>query len=213
MKQLVIVGSGGLGREVSSLAKAVIENGQSLRIKGFISDSADNLKEFSGYPPYLGKVETYEIDKNDVFVIAIAEPVNKFKCYEILKAKQAKFINLIHPTVNLTHGVQLGVGNIIHQGCIISNDCKLGNHNCLLSYVIMGHDTVVGDFNFLGAFTFFGGAVRILNMCKIFSNASISPRILLEDKAVIGIGSVVIKDVASSTTVFGNPAKVIFTHE
>jgi acetyltransferase-like isoleucine patch superfamily enzyme len=57
---------------------------------------------------------------------------------------------------------------------------------------------------------FLGGGVQVGKMVQIFPHASIQPNVKIGDGAVIGIGSVVVKDVKENTTVFGNPARVIF---
>ena len=48
-----------------------------------------------------------------------------------------------------------------------------------------------------------------MKRCSSADHASIIPQITVGDWAYVGAGSVVLRDVAPETKVFGNPAKVI----
>jgi acetyltransferase-like isoleucine patch superfamily enzyme len=55
---------------------------------------------------------------------------------------------------------------------------------------------------------FVGGRVEIGDDVVIHPHATILPGVKIGDGAVIGAGSVVIKDVPPGVTMMGNPAKV-----
>jgi acetyltransferase-like isoleucine patch superfamily enzyme len=59
--------------------------------------------------------------------------------------------------------------------------------------------------------SFVGGYVKIGNFVTIHTGAKVLPRLNIRDHSVIGAGSVVTKNFPEGCTVFGNPAKVIFT--
>ena len=65
MKHLLIIGASLWGREVYDIAKSCIEAGADLDIKGFLDSRAEVLSNFKNYPPIIGPVETYEIQKDD----------------------------------------------------------------------------------------------------------------------------------------------------
>lgn len=68
MKHLIIIGAGGMGRQVLSFAKLCNGYGCEYDIKGFLDDNLDALKNFHGYPSILGAVNDYKIAEDDVFL-------------------------------------------------------------------------------------------------------------------------------------------------
>ena len=60
MKQLVIIGAGGMGRTVYDLAVESIGYGTEYTIKGFIDDNLASLEGFPNYPPMLGTISDYQ---------------------------------------------------------------------------------------------------------------------------------------------------------
>ena len=60
MKQLLIIGARGFGREIYGLAQACIEAGADMRVKGFLDDKIDALDGYKNYPPIISSVEAYE---------------------------------------------------------------------------------------------------------------------------------------------------------
>lgn len=51
MKDLIIIGAGGMGRTMYDLARESLGYGIEFQIKGFIDDKISALNGFVGYPP------------------------------------------------------------------------------------------------------------------------------------------------------------------
>ena len=71
MKNLIIIGARGFGREVSDLAQYCIGYKSEFVIKGFLDDDNEILDKFIGYPPIIDSVENYAIEENDIFICEI----------------------------------------------------------------------------------------------------------------------------------------------
>ena len=56
MKNLVIIGAGGMGRTMYNIALECLGFKTEFQIKGFLDDDLSALDGFDGYPPVLGKV-------------------------------------------------------------------------------------------------------------------------------------------------------------
>lgn len=206
MRELVIIGAGGFAREIYDLAYYCYGNDQNFKVKGFLSDGSSNIEEL-GYPPVLGKVADYTIQANDVFFCAIGEVNDRKKTVEIIKNKGGQFINLIHPTVVKPPSVRLGVGVGIKAFCVLASDVTVDDFTFLQSSVIMGHDVHIGKYCQINSFAFFAGYTQVHDLVTVNAGAKIVQNTIIEERSVIGMGSVVLKRVKKGTTVFGIPAK------
>jgi sugar O-acyltransferase (sialic acid O-acetyltransferase NeuD family) len=203
---LVIIGAGGLAREIYDLAIICYGNQSGFKVKGFLSDDPTNIASL-GYPPILSNTQDYQPIEGDVFFCAIGNVFHRKKIVEGIFFKGGKFINLIHPTANLSPSVKLGIGVGIKAYCVISSDVSIGNFSFLQSSVIMGHDVKIGDYCQINSFAFFAGYVNVAHCVSVNAGAKLIQNVVVEEDAVVGMGSVVLNKVKKGTTVFGIPAK------
>lgn len=206
MKDLVIIGSGGMGRTMYDIARESIGFGVDFRIKGFLDDNASALDAFENYPPILGDMDTYTICPDDVFTFSIGGESRR-PCIERLLSRGAMFINIIHRTARIGTGVEMGTGNIIGPFTTLGANCKIGSYNMIQSYTVIGHDAVLGSFNRVDTHVTCVGGIQIGNDTTIHSSAVINHKVKVGDKAKIGACSFVIRNVREGVTVFGIPAR------
>jgi sugar O-acyltransferase (sialic acid O-acetyltransferase NeuD family) len=210
MKNLIIIGARGYGREVFNLATQCAGNEIEYTIKGFLDDKKDALSGFTYPVGILSSVEDYIIEPNDVFVCALGSVVYKKKYVEIIKNKGGEFINLIHPTVLLHNNILLGKGLVMFGYSGISNDCVVGDFVTFQAYSTVGHDCIVGNWCHINAYSFIGGYAELEDEVTLHTRATILPKVKVGKGATVGAGSIVIKSVKPNTTVFGMPATQIF---
>jgi sugar O-acyltransferase (sialic acid O-acetyltransferase NeuD family) len=210
MKNLLIIGARGFGREVFSWAKQCKEYNIEWTLKGFLDDNPSALKNFNYPIGILNSVEDYSIQKDDVFLCALGNIHAKKKYVAIINDKGGVFINLIHPLSVINDNVKIGKGVIICAFCGISNEVIIGDFVTIQGYVSIGHDCEIGNWCHLNAFTSLGGYVSIQQNVTVHTKAAILPKLNIGENAIVGAGSVVLKNVQSNVTVFGNPAKEIF---
>lgn len=209
MKNLIIIGARGWGREVFDIAIACIRAGADISVKGFLDDKADALDEYDNYPPIIGPVETYEVQPDDVFICALGD-VNYKRIYsKKIIDKGGMFITLIHPTAVIGNNAKIGKGCIIGAYANISCDTRLGDFVTFSIKAGMGHDSTIGDYTHIGGFTNISGFVSIGANVTVHPCCNIIPHRKIGEGATIGTGSVVLINVKTRETVFGNPAKKI----
>ena len=214
MKNLVIIGARGFGREVYWLAKTCITAAQGtpdseLAIKGFLDDKSDALEGMSAYPPVLCSVEDYVPENDDVFVCALGSVIARRKYVEIILEKGGQFVSLVHPDANLTETTRFGTGCIICRDVGLSCEVEVGDFNVLQNGCLFGHDVHVGDFCHFNARAFLGGGVMVGDSVTVNAHAVVHPGKKIGDGATVGAGSFVIRNVKQGTTVYGNPAKTL----
>lgn len=209
MRNLVIIGAGGMGREIYYTATNSIGYGTDFIVKGFIDDDLSSLEGFNGYPPLLGKISDYEIDKDDVFTCSLGNVHIKANICEMIKSKGGKFQTLIHRKALLKENVTIGEGTIVDSFAVLSCESSIGE-NCLIQQqAIIGHDVIIGDYTRIDCQAMFVGGVKIGNRCTIHTSAVCNHNVVVEDDSIVGAKSFVIRKVKSGTTVCGNPAKLL----
>jgi len=103
--------------------------------------------------------------------------------------------------------VHISSGCCIHRGALVNtvleNEVKLDN-NCHVAHnVHLGHHTI------LAAGVTFGGSVEVGPGVWFGVHSTINDGLTIGKNAIIGAGSVVIRDVAAGTVVAGSPARVL----
>ena len=114
MKQLIIIGAGGMGRTVYSNILESVGYGESFEMKGFIDDDLHALDGFHNYPPVVGTISDYLPEADDVFICSIGG-ASRRPCMESIMNRGGEFINIIHKTVSIGKNTVLGKGYIISK--------------------------------------------------------------------------------------------------
>lgn len=206
MKELIIIGASGFGREVLQWVKDINHQTPSWTIKGFIDDNLNVLEGYRCDYKVLGTIKDWQVSENEIYTCAIAIPAVKEKLVLLMKQKGASFANIIHPTAIIGDFCEIGEGLLITPRAKISPNVTIGDFVTILGSGV-GHDAIIGDFTTISGNCSINGHVNLGKKVFVASNACIAPSKKIGDEAYIGMGSMVIKNVKPSTKVMGNPAK------
>ena len=206
MKNLIIIGAGGMGRTLYSNALESVGYGEKFVVKGFIDDNIQALDDFPNYPPVIDTISDYQPQKDDVFVSSIGGAARR-PCMEEIIRRGGPFMELIHKTARVYTNAKLGRGNFIGAYSVIGNDAVVGDYNMIQSYTVIGHDAKIGNWNRIDTHVTCVGGTVIENDVNIHTSAVISHKVVVESGAHVGALSFVIRRVKAGTTVMGNPAK------
>jgi sugar O-acyltransferase (sialic acid O-acetyltransferase NeuD family) len=210
VKDLIIIGAGGFGRELLSYANDIMQvDGCGWKVKGFIDDNLNAFSDIDTGYPILGTISGHKILENAVYVCAIASTKARLAIGRDFLQKGAEFINFVHPTARIRERVKMGVGNIFCPNTSVNPDVTLGDFVLLNSNVGLAHDCVVGD----GCSLIGGNSVNgncVLGCCVFLgANSIIIPGRRIGDHAKISAGAVVFTHVKPNKTMIGNPATVL----
>ena len=208
MKNLIIIGAGGMGRTFYSNALESVGYGDKFEVKGFIDDNLDALDGFPNYPPLLCTIKDYQPQPDDVFVSSIGGESRR-SCMEEIIRRGGEFLELIHQTARIYTNVKLGKGNFIGAYTVIGNDAVVGDYNMIQSYTVIGHDAKIGNWNRIDTHVTCVGGTIVEDDVNIHTSAVISHNVVVETGAHVGACSFVFRKVKAGTTVMGNPAKRI----
>lgn len=207
MKNLILIGAGGFGREIYDLSVQTKEHGVEYKVKGFLDDNLRALDKFDNYPPVISSIKDYMVEENDVFICAIGDISLKKKKVNLILEKGGVFLNLIHPTSIINSNVKLGKGIIILSYTNISNDCQIGSFTTIQPHCILGHDVKVGEYCHMNSFSFMGGESSLEEEVLLNTRSTLLPKVKVCRGAKVGAASLVIRNVKKDITVFGSPAK------
>ncbi len=208
MKNLIIIGAGGMGRTIYSNALEGMGFGEKYVVKGFIDDNLNALKDYPNYPPVIDTIKDYIPQDNDVFVSSIGGASRRI-CMEEIISRGGKFMELIHKTARVYNNAKLGKGNFIGAYSVIGNDAEVGDYNMIQAYTVIGHDAKIGNWNRIDTHVTCVGGIVIEDEVNIHTSAVINHGVTVGSGAHVGALSFVIRKVKPGTTVCGNPAKRI----
>lgn len=209
MKNLVIIGAGGVGRETALIVQQINQLDDTWNLVGFVDDNLDNFgKVINGYS-VIGGIDTLELLDEDYYVvIAIANYKVKKSIVERLKGK-FRFATIVHPKVWIHDFMTLGEGSIIYEGAILTSNIEIGNHVIVCPKCGVGHDSKVKDYVSLLWNVNVSGNDLIEEGVLMGTGSTVIQGKTIGKGATIGAGAVVVDDIEPFSTVVGVPAKVI----
>ncbi len=211
MKQVIIIGAGGFGREVEMLISQINTRQLTWDLLGFLDESLEAGTAI-GSTKVIGGIDSAKDYSEAYFVLALGNPKSKRNVAQRLGPK-AKFATLIHPNVLIGDRVSIGDGSIICAGCLITVDISLGKHTLLNLACTVGHDTIIGDYSSFMPGVNISGEVVIKAGVYVGTGAKIINQLEIGEDTIVGSGAVVSKSLPPYCTAVGIPAKPIKFHD
>ncbi|MPQ44856.1 acetyltransferase [Clostridium tarantellae] len=209
MKDLVIIGAGGFGREVAWLVEEINENKKQWNLLGFIDDDISKQgKELNGYK-ILGTLEYLKGKENIYYVCAVGASKLRSLIVDRCNKFDLKAATLIHPNVNISKTNKIGEGSIITSRNIITVNCIIEEHVIINLNCTIGHDVIIKDFVTINPSVSISGNCVIEKCVQIGTGARIIQQKIIGENSIIGAGAVVVKDIEKNKTAVGVPAKII----
>ena len=114
--------------------------------------------------------------------------------------------------IDCSKEIVIGNGNIIREGVSVHKPIDkrtvIGNKCYIMCNTHIPHDAILGDKVVITSGTNMAGFVRIMNNTTIGLNVCIHQYTTIGSFVMVGMGSVVTKDIPPFSLVYGNPATV-----
>jgi sugar O-acyltransferase (sialic acid O-acetyltransferase NeuD family) len=209
LKDIIVVGAGGFGRELAEYVLDVAARQSEIRLKGFLDDDPKKKAEMGRVlgVEVINDPPAYAIQENDRFLISIGDPELRKLLSGRLAERGGKFFTLIHPTAHVASTAILGAGCIIGPFANVGSNAQLGEHVLLNLYAAAGHDTQIGSCSVFSPYGIANGGSVIGERVFFGTHAVVTPNKKVGRQSRIAAGAVVYRDVPELSLATGNPAK------
>lgn len=210
-RALVVVGSGGFGRETVEVVQAAQSAGANLLLLGFVDDDATapgrKVLEGAGVP-YLGGLSALMgLGAGHSYVVGVGDPARRAAIVDRLEGTGLVAATVVHPKATIGARTNLGPGTVVCAGAQISVDVRLGSHVHVNPNATVGHDVIAHDFVSVNPGAVISGAVVIETGSLVGAGAVVLQGLRVGTGSVIGAAACVTKDVEPGSTVKGVPAR------
>ena len=213
MTDIVIVGAGGLGKDVQWLLERINEIGETWNILGYVDDGIEAGSLVDDLP-ILGTID-YLLQYEETLAVVVAVASAKVRRHIIGKLEQNDklvFPNVVDPSALLSKRIKMGKGNVVLAGNILSVDIQLGDYCIFNADCTIGHDVVMGSYVTVYPSANISGCVEIGHETEIGTGCHIIQGIKVGSSTIVGAGAVVIRELPSCCTAVGNPARPVKYH-
>lgn len=210
MRDIVIFGCGGFGREILQIVLDQNRERPTWRMLGFLVSPDVQAPEMVQGFPVSGDIRQFGSPAALSCAVGIGNPLARRTVVSNLRASGVQdFPTLVHPRAWLGTNVSMEEGVIICAGALLTTDLHLGQHVHVNIGATVGHDAVVGAFSTLSPGVHVSGRVTLGEAVEIGTGACINPGVTIGSGAVIGAAAAVVRDIPEGCTAVGVPAKVI----
>lgn len=210
IRELLLVGASGFAREAAETVRAINDRAPTFDLLGYLDDNPDKRGELITGARVLGPIDAVDEHPNAQLVLCTGRPDNYISrrlLSERLDLDEERYATIIHPSATIGSSCRVGAGSVLLAHCDLTADVVVGRHVAVMPQVALTHDVRVGDFATIASGVRVGGAAQIGAGAYIGSGACLREDITVGDRSMIGMGSIVTRDVPAERLWYGSPAR------
>jgi sugar O-acyltransferase (sialic acid O-acetyltransferase NeuD family) len=208
MTGVVVVGTGGMGRETAAWWRSVHGAHGGAPLVGFVDDRLAEDQPLVDGMPILGRVSWLDDSRGYTALIGVGDPAARAELDAQLSRRCVSLETLVHPSAVTGPSVARVAGSIVGPNVVLTRDISVGRCAIVNFGALVGHDGSIGDYAFVGPGTNLGGNVTVGTSAWVGIGATIIEGIRIGDGALVAAGAVVIDDVPDGAMAAGVPAVV-----
>lgn len=172
------------------------------KVVGYLSEKENPFNNILTSVKKIGSINKWVPSANEIFVLGIKEPEEKFKAVKILKEKGARFLSIMAPWT-VAPVLDIGEGSVISAYTIMKG-IKFGKFVTIIGAMISCHK--VDDYSTILRFSNVAG--NDVGKCSFVGNhVFVAAGKNIGDYCTVADGSIVVTNVKSGLSVSGVPAK------
>jgi len=198
-RKLVIIGAGGLAREIFHVSQDTAIGSERDRWKpmAFVVDS-----EFKTLPQVEG-IPVVEFDKIDnivesdtSFIIAVGDPgLRQRMCDKLFfMVPNVKYGSVIHKSAVILPKTVIEEGVYIAPNVTITTDCFIGKHVVITQNTSIGHDCNIASFSVVCPGCVLSGWTSVGKGSFLGSSVILYPKVKVGENCVVSAGAVVARN-------------------
>jgi sugar O-acyltransferase (sialic acid O-acetyltransferase NeuD family) len=212
MRRIAIIGAGGFARELRWLLSEIPADPsrryEPFDVAGFLV--SDRGKLGSHDSDVLGEFDWLDDNRVDALAMGIGTPDARLRVANELKQRfpAIEWPAIVHPSVRFdAKSCKVEEGVILCAGVIATVNVVFEEFSMVDILSTIGHEARIGAGSAIYRSANISGGDEIGKGVLVGTGAQILQYLIVGDRAIVGAGSVVTKDVAPMTTVAGIPAK------
>ena len=149
MKNIVIIGAGGLAREVQHVIEKINFKKKQWNLIGFIDENPQNKGKLLNDDVVIGNFDDLPaeiIDQKLYYICAIGNTKVKKRLVQKANEKKLEPAILVDPDIYISKSVFIGEGSVIYGNTNLTANIQIGNHVIINPGCTIGHDVVIEDF-------------------------------------------------------------------
>ena len=199
MRDLIILGTSCHAIEIADMVDRINAVEPTWRLLGHVAPQAGGSSECAKRP-VLG-TDTVLADHADAMLVSD----NEYK--DISDIPDDRLASLVDPTSVVTTTAAVGPGSVIYPHVFVGHDARIRRRVLILAGCVVNHDVVLEDNVILCSGVSLAGAVHVEAGCYLGQQCTVRQYLRIGRNSLIGMGSVVVKNVEPDSVMAGNPAQ------
>lgn len=200
MRDLFILGTDVHAAEMAEMVERINRANPTWNLRGYIAPDEQRVGEMRNGYLVRGTLEILADYPEADLALAYGWPVS-------LPIPRERLVSLIDPSAFVSRTAQIGVGCVLYPHCFVGLNARLGDSVFCLSGCAINHDDVLEDRVTLASGVTLAGGVHVEVDCYLGQSCTVRQEVRIGRGSLIGMGAVVVKDVAPHSVIVGNPGR------
>ncbi len=208
MRDLVIVGAGGHGRELLDVVEAINALEPTWHVLGFLDDGTPDAKRLARRGMRLLGPADRLAELDAAYVVGVGDNDVRRRIDALATEHGREAATLVHPLSSIGGDVELAPGVVVTAGARITTNVRLGRHTHLNINAVVSHDARLGDYVTLSPGALVNGTVTLADEVMLGTGAIVLPGVSVGRGTWVAAGAVVLDDLPEGVVAVGVPARV-----